>query len=1005
MMSPRLIGVIALLAGLAAGPGPELGQGSGPAAAGPAWDAGLLGGHRAVVRVAAAADAVRVKIPWRRRDPSPEKKAVIVTDASGRRVANVWPVRIERTEGELVFQPSAGAGTYYFYYMPYRSGGSRNYPQVRYLEPERTAEDAWLARHGLTAAGGGAGLPEAEAGPIESFDPFDAFTEMERIASPEETKALRERWSDRPFLLFPEDRSLSIRMTDDVPLRWTEEGPRAVFAGQAAKGEFYAFQIGLWACGSRLDKVSVTFAPLRSPEGGEIPASALRCFNLGGVDWDGSRLIKTVSVEPGKVQALWCGVQVPADLPPGRYEGQVSVRAEGTPSQAFRLALTVSPAVLPDGGDSEPERLSRLRWLDSTLAMDDEVVKPFTPLTVNDRTVGCLGREVSLGLDGLPEAIRSYFRPEVTGLSGKAKDVLAGPMALVVLDEKGERLAWKPEGMAFTRRSPGRVEWTFRSSEAGLRLEGRGAMEADGFLEFKVRLAAESPRAVKDIRLEIPWAESAARYMMGLGAKGGLRPSELQWSWDQKKNQDSLWLGDVDAGMQVGLRAENYSRPLNTNFYQSKPLALPPSWWNDGKGTVRVGRTRPGVVLYAASGGERRLEPGRDLHFDFILHLTPFKPIDPAGHFATRFLHAPKPPSEAAAEGANVVNVHHANAVNPYINYPFLRVPAMKAYIDEAHRLGLRVKIYDTVRELSNRAPEIFALRSLGHEIFTAGPGGGSSWLQEHLGSDYIPAWYVPELRDAAVINSGMSRWHNYYIEGLDWLARHVGIDGLYLDDVAFDRTTMKRVRKVLDRNRPAALIDLHSANQYNPRDGFVSSATLYLEHFPYLDRLWFGEYFDYEGSPADFWLVEVSGIPFGLMGEMLQDGGNPWRGMVFGMTNRKPWSGPDPSRLWKVWDAFGISQAEMLGWWSDGCPVRPEDPGVKATVYRRKGRSLIALASWARGPVRTALKIDWKALGLDPRRARLRAPEIPDFQLAASFAPGEPIPLEPGRGWLLILE
>ncbi|MCK7518241.1 MAG: DUF6067 family protein [Ignavibacteriales bacterium] len=28
------------------------------------------------------------------------------------------------------------------------------------------------------------------------------------------------------------------------------------------------------------------------------------------------------------------------------------------------------------------------------------------------------------------------------------------------------------------------------------------------------------------------------------------------------------------------------------------------------------------------------------------------------------------------------------------------------------------------------------------------------------------------------------------------------GIDGLYLDDVAFDRTTMKRVRKVLDRNR-----------------------------------------------------------------------------------------------------------------------------------------------------------------------------------------------------------
>jgi len=31
----------------------------------------------------------------------------------------------------------------------------------------------------------------------------------------------------------------------------------------------------------------------------------------------------------------------------------------------------------------------------------------------------------------------------------------------------------------------------------------------------------------------------------------------------------------------------------------------------------------------------------------------------------------------------------------------------------------------------------------------------------------------------------------------LNWLARAIGIDGLYIDDVAFDRTTMKRVRKV----------------------------------------------------------------------------------------------------------------------------------------------------------------------------------------------------------------
>jgi hypothetical protein len=256
-----------------------------------------------------------------------------------------------------------------------------------------------------------------------------------------------------------------------------------------------------------------------------------------------------------------------------------------------------------------------------------------------------------------------------------------------------------------------------------------------------------------------------------------------------------------------------------------------------------------------------------------------------------------------------VINVHHATPINPFINYPFLRPVEMKAYADSVHAARMRLKIYYTVRELTNHAPEFWMLRSLGHEVFAAGPGGGHSWLQEHVGDDYIPGWVVPEMHDIALVTSGISRWHNFYIEGLQWLVDHEGIDGLYLDDVAFDRTTMQRVRRVLaSRGTPGERIDLHSANQYNPNDGFASSANLYLEHFPYIDRLWFGEYFDY-GSPSDYWLVEISGIPFGLMGEMLEGGGNPWRGMVFGMTNRLPWTGGDPRELWKAWDAFGIDR------------------------------------------------------------------------------------------------
>jgi hypothetical protein len=228
------------------------------------------------------------------------------------------------------------------------------------------------------------------------------------------------------------------------------------------------------------------------------------------------------------------------------------------------------------------------------------------------------------------------------------------------------------------------------------------------------------------------------------------------------------------------------------------------------------------------------------------------------------------------------------------------------------------------------------------------------------------------------------------------------GLDGLYLDDVAFDRTTMMRARKALERNRPGSLIDLHSANQYNPRDGFASSANLYLEHFPFIDRLWFGEYFDYNSSP-DYWLVEISGIPFGLMGEMLEGGGNPWRGMLFGMTNRLPWSG-DPRPIWKEWDSFGIQDTKMIGWWVPNPPVTTDRTDVLVTSYAGNGKTLLAVASWAPDTVNVKLQVDWKALGLDSARATIVAPAIDSFQVARTFRPGESIPVAAARGWLLEL-
>jgi hypothetical protein len=135
------------------------------------------------------------------------------------------------------------------------------------------------------------------------------------------------------------------------------------------------------------------------------------------------------------------------------------------------------------------------------------------------------------------------------------------------------------------------------------------------------------------------------------------------------------------------------------------------------------------------------------------------------------------------------------------------------------------------------------------------------------------------------------------------------------------------------------------------------------MELFPYLDSFWIGEGFHYNQVSPDYWLIEISGIPFGLMGEMLQGGGNPWLGMLYGMTNRLGWNGHSPEHIWQAWDDFGIRDAQMLGYWHTDNPVRPDRADVLATVYRKSDELLIAVASWAEQPVNCGLQLNWEAL------------------------------------------
>lgn len=964
------------------------------------WNADSLGNHRAVIRVYQQGDFISVSIPWRRRDPNPQDKRIIVTDsAHNRLITNAVASDITQESGTVRFQPVSGPGLYYVYYMPYRNEGRSNYPKGVYLKQLNTADAQWLDKLSTAKKG------KATVVAFESVNAFNSFYPMEVIATAKETDSLVKASHHTDYLVFPEDRSFPVKMTDHLPQRWVHKGSVTHFEGTAARGEFYSFQLAVYAL-QDLANVQLRFSDLKSNSDITIPADSISCINTSGTDYTGKPFTQTVSVPAGAVQSLWCLLHIPTKIPAGMYQGKAVISANGLPDRTVNISLRVTASMVSDGNISEPWKQTRLHWLNSTMAQENTVIPPYTSLKlVHDTAIQLLGREVVLNAEGFPKQIKCFFTPEMTGFSETPTDLLYEGIHFHFTGINGKNMTLKNREHHFTLQTPGTMQWESTSSNDSISMQVRASLEFDGFMSYTVKVTALHDIRLKDITMHIPFRKEVADYLMGLGQKGGRRPELVDWKWDvAHKNQDGAWIGAVNAGLQYSLRDEHYVRPLNTNFYLQKPLLLPTSWGNDNKGGITVG-IKGASMLANNYSGERSMQAGDSLFYNFTLLITPFHPIQTEFQWANRFYHKYNNLDTIQATGATIVNIHHATPINPWINYPFIEYKKMQSYILDAHRRGLKVKIYNTIRELSNRAYELFPMRSLGHEIYSPGKGGGFSWLQEHVGSDYIAAWFVPEIKDAALVNSGMSRWHNYYVEGMNWLVNNVGIDGLYLDDVAFDRTTMKRVKRVLTQNGHPGIIDLHSANQYNKNDGFNNSANLYMEHFPYLNRLWFGEYFDYENNGPDFFLTEVSGIPFGLMGEMLQAGGNPWRGMIYGMTNRMPWSdNADPRPIWKAWDDFGIKGSAMIGYWSKNCPVSTDNQQVLATVYKKPGKAMVAIASWAAADTTVQLHIDWKSLGIDPAKASIHVPAIHNFQLAADFNATDRVPVQKNRGLLLII-
>jgi len=945
-----------------------------------------FGNHRAVLNIDDPAEVWRIEIPWRRHDSDPKDKMLLIVSAeSGDTIPNIHRIRVDNEWGQVLAGPMK-SGLHYLYFMPYETqAGYGNY-RKNYFPPEAKPDADWLENMNLES------VPAASLSGLEARTEFNSFYPMEVIPfESEKTEFLQNH--PEPFLLFTEDRSNPVRMRDEIPFKWIRQPNLNQFKGTAQRNEYYVYQVALYAVGDDVNDLKVEFLSLQGPGKESIGPERFTCFNTEGVDTYGRSFQKSISVKKGSVKPLWMGIDIPEDIRPGKYIGTVMIGPAAGKMQTVDITLKIKDDILADRGDNEPWRHSRLRWLNSTLGLDNEPVAPYTPIKQQgDLSFKLFGKQILLDTSALPASIRI----------GET-EVLNRSIGLTIQSDTDVEQFSIPEFMD-VQSNRGKVSGKWTCSSDHFSLTGKGAIESDGYLSYRFHLKAVQDISLKDIRLEIPFNPDIAEYLMGMGLPGTTVPKKHESSWNGP--EDSFWLGNTIGGIWVELRGSTYHGPL-LNLYRPAP---PESWDNHGKGGFRVESGKSEVVATVFSG-PRELKKGEEVEYEFALLITPVKPLNTKSQFTDRYYHnggVPDPAPEDLEAGIRIINLHHANQYNPYINYPFIAVDEMKSFVDRYHEKGIKVKIYYTIRELTNYVTEIWALRSLGDEILGEGPGGGYPWLREHFVSGYMPQWYQhfdDGTADASVLTAtGESRWFNYYIEGLGWLVRNLDIDGLYLDDVSFDRHILKRMRKVMEYEKPGSLIDLHSNTGFSK--GPVKQ---YAEFFPYVDKIWFGESFQYDQMPPDNWLVEVSGIPFGLMGDMLHGGGNRWLGMVYGMTVRHPWYTEgvicDPRPIWKIWDEFGIEESLMSGFWESDPVVRTGASQVKATAFVKQNQVLIALGNFSDQSREVSLQYDWQQIHLDPGNVELTAPEIEDFQENRLFKPTEKIRIEPRKGYLLYLK
>ena len=340
----------------------------------------------------------------------------------------------------------------------------------------------------------------------------------------------------------------------------------------------------------------------------------VECISVEGQNYLGEWFDKLDKIaKAGVPKKLWFYVKAPDA--PGSYKGVIEIinTARKLLDRAV-ITYDVSEEIAEENQFKNPEELTRLFWINSKLGIDNEVTSPYTPVEFDGGVAKILGRELVFNSFALPEKITTHF-DENGKICDESWEILSDKIAFSIGGESFKNVAFGKELF------PDSIRLSSVNENDNFIIKISTRLEFDGHITTKLFIAAKRDAKLSDVNISLPISEYASKYFMGLGNKGGAFNKALDWKWDSAKNQDSFWVGNVNAGIRVKFYGENYEKPLTANHYSKKPLELPVAWNNGGRGGVRY--EDGSFIIYS---GERELKYSEKLSFNLDFTVTPIKP-------------------------------------------------------------------------------------------------------------------------------------------------------------------------------------------------------------------------------------------------------------------------------------------------------------------------------------------------------------------------------------------